>query len=747
MDENGTDISSEYLEIDGFDIIISVIDVGNYNLNVSTIVDENYYSATNSSFIYVNKANSTVSVDDVVINYGDVLNITVNCENVSNISAVIYDDLGEEISSNLTIDGFNIIVNNLTVGNYTINVTAIVDSNYKESFNSSQIVVNKANATLFVNSTGDIDPSVDEVILVSVPDDIDGVLIYYVNGNLSGIVENNTIVLSNLTEGSYAVLVLLVNDTNYNDCSNFTEFVVAKVNSTVGVSVEDIVVGDNATVFITLPGDATGNVTFSLNNESIVIVIDESTVFGLNGILSIPLVLDALDVGNYSVVVTYNGNSKYYSSNATANFTVSKISDYNITYEYDDGIIEVTVPENATGNITIQIGNDTFVSPIENGTALLNVSDLSCGDYNITIIYSGDDTYESAFLDGNISILVPIVLEAPDVVKYYGGSERFYVYLYDEKGNPLANETVFISINNVSYTRYTNENGSASMAINLNPGQYLANVSYGDFTINSTITVNSTVIGNDLIKVFRNDTQYWATFLDSTGNNLPNGTEVTFNINGVFYTRIVNENGSAKLNINLNQGEYIITAFNPVTGQNYSNTIKVLPRITENSDLVKYYRNDSQYVVRLIGDDGNPVGAGEVVTFNINGVFYNRTTNESGYAKLNINLYSGEYIITAEYKGCMVSNNITVLPTIYTEDVEMYYKDGTTFDAKLVDGQGNPLANEKIQFNINGVLYYRTTSSLGIASLNINLIAGEYIITSTYDSYNTSNTILIKEIQ
>ena len=142
--------------------------------------------------------------------------------------------------------------------------------------------------------------------------------------------ENNTIVLSNLTEGNYTVLVSLVNDTNHNDCSNFTEFVVTKVNSTVGVSVEDIVVGDNATVFITLPGDATGNVTFSLNNESIVIDIDESTVFGLNGILSMPLVLDALDVDNYSVVVTYNGNSKYYSSTNSTSFVVEKMR--NISY-------------------------------------------------------------------------------------------------------------------------------------------------------------------------------------------------------------------------------------------------------------------------------------------------------------------------------------------------------------------------------------------------------------------------------
>jgi hypothetical protein len=54
------------------------------------------------------------------------------------------------------------------------------------------------------------------------------------------------------------------------------------------------------------------------------------------------------------------------------------------------------------------------------------------------------------------------------------------------------------------------------------------------------------------------------------------------------------------------------------------------------------------------------------------------------------------------------------------------------------------LANEKIQFNVNGVFYTRTTDSTGIAKLNINLMAGEYIITSSYNGSNIANTISIR---
>ena len=74
----------------------------------------------------------------------------------------------------------------------------------------------------------------------------------------------------------------------------------------------------------------------------------------------------------------------------------------------------------------------------------------------------------------------------------------------------------------------------------------------------------------------------------------------------------------------------------------------------------------------------------------------------------------------------------------------MKYNDGSKFTAKLVDGQGNPYANQIVTFNIHGVFYNRTTNSDGFAQLNIRLQPGEYIITSEYDSAKISNTIKIQ---
>ena len=147
--------------------------------------------------------------------------------------------------------------------------------------------------------------------------------------------------------------------------------------------------------------------------------------------------------------------------------------------------------------------------------------------------------------------------------------------------------------------------------------------------------------------------------------------------------------------------------------------------------------------VKVIGDDGKAVGAGVIVTFNINGVFYTRTTNESGIVKLNLNLQPGDYVITAEYMNCKVSNNVKVLPVLSARDMSMKYRDESKFTAKLVDGEGRPYSGQTVQFNINGVMYNRVTDSSGQAKLNINLMAGEYIITSSYNGSNIANTIAI----
>ena len=284
----------------------------------------------------------------------------------------------------------------------------------------------------------------------------------------------------------------------------------------------------------------------------------------------------------------------------------------------------------------------------------------------------------------------------------------------DQSRQHYVKNTTFINLGN-EWNDLTSENKTVSLKV---------------------YTKDLAIYTEDLVKIYKNASKFEA--------NIGEANEtVTFEINGGRYTRVSDENGTAKMAINLEPGNYTIkTIYNNASVEN---TITVLPTlIAEN--LVKYFRNASQFYISLIDGEGNSI-AGKSITMNINGVFYNRLTNENGTAKLNINLEPGEYILTATdpLTGLMMSYNITVLPTLIADDLEMKYKDGSTFNVTVLNGQGKALANVKVTFNINGVFYNRISDSHGIAKLNINLMAGKYIITSEYENLRISNTITIKD--
>lgn len=73
--------------------------------------------------------------------------------------------------------------------------------------------------------------------------------------------------------------------------------------------------------------------------------------------------------------------------------------------------------------------------------------------------------------------------------------------------------------------------------------------------------------------------------------------------------------------------------------------------------------------------------------------------------------------------------NITVLPTIIAENLTTYLN-ASQFNASFVKGNGNPLSNTNVTFNINGVFYICQSDDNGLATLNINLMPGKYIITA-----------------
>ena len=327
------------------------------------------------------------------------------------------------------------------------------------------------------------------------------------------------------------------------------------------------------------------------------------------------------------------------------------------------------------------------------------------------------------------------VIYGEDLSMYYKNGSRYEVSIYQDGKiiNSQNNDSkVIFNVNGVNYTKEL-VNGKASIGINLNPGNYTITTFYhytdGLATKTNNIEVLSTILANDVVKFFRNGTQYYAKFLDGCGSPLVNAS-VIFNINGVFYKKQTDDNGMAKLNINLRPGVYILTAMHPDTLM-YGSNITVLSTILAN-DVVKFFRNGTQYYAKFLDGCGSPLVNASVV-FNINGVLYKKQTDYNGVARLNINLFPGKYILTAMHPdGLMYGYNITVLSTIHGDDIVKFFRNGTQYCAKFLDGCGSPLVNAGVVFNINGVFYKKQTDGRGMARLNINLFPGEYILTAIH---------------
>ncbi|MFR1958106.1 MAG: PQQ-binding-like beta-propeller repeat protein [Methanobrevibacter smithii] len=628
--------------------------------------DGSIYFTSNDGHLYVlnpAKTNPNMTVEAKNINVDDSSEIIAKLPSnaagnvIFTVNNKNYTVAIERGIAKLNIEG-------LAFGTYDVVANFAGDIRYLPSENKTSFNVSKWNSTVIL-SVNNIKVGEDAVINIAVPEDVTGLVTVTIDGKSYTVLINNgkgSLTLSNLVANSYPITAKYDGNYKYTEGENTTALTVAKMSSAVNVTANNIKFGEEAVINIAVPNVSLGVATVVVNGKSYnVAIVDEKGVLNIYN----------LAAGDYNVDVTYLGDNKYLSSTNAANFTVSKVSDYNMTVDIADIVkgenatITVTIPEDGTGSVIVTINGTNYKGTVIKGIAKVIIPDLDEGTYKVVTFYTGDNKYDSMIVNGTITVNKNTIttLTMNNLVKYFGSSQRLVAKLADALGNPIANATVYFTINGKVHARITDENGTASIAIRLLPGEYKASAlfngtdDYDMAAVNASVLVKNTILGNDTTLYFRNGTQYVAKFLDGNGKALAN-TDVKFNINGVFYTRVTDENGIARLNIRLDPASYIITAYNPVTGEQKANNITVLPRIIA-KDLSMKYLDGSTFNAALVDGQGKAI-SGVNITFNINGVFYHRTTDVNGVASLNIRLISGVYIITSMYDECWASNKITI---------------------------------------------------------------------------------------
>ena len=720
-------------------ISIGNLSAGQYTATIQYDGDNKYESAKTTASFNVTKHESKVdiSVDDIEIGKDAVVTVSVISGATGNVTVVIN---GKSQVVELKDSKATVTIENITAEDYKIEATYNGDAKYLTSSAVYTFNVNKLPSSITV-SAGDIKVGEDAVIVASVISGATGNVTFTVGDNTETVEIKDgkaTLTVKDLASGDYTVSAVYNGDDKYLTSSNSTSFNVTKLPSSITVSAGDIKVGEDAVIVASVISGATGNVTFTIGDKTETVEIKDGKA---------TLTVKDLASGDYTVSAVYNGDAKYLTSSNSTSFKVSKISGYDIKVnvsevnEGENATVTVILPKDATGNVTLVMNNRPYFAKVIDGVAKIIVPYISAGTHEFIVTYYGDNKYDKATANGTITVnKKTFTLTADNLVKYYKGPESLTAKLVDSKGNPIANADVTFNINGKDYIRKTNNEGIASMAINLGAGTYNVAVKYNESSVNATVTVKSTIMADNLVKMYQNATRFYAKFLDSTGKALTN-SEVKFNINGVFYTKTTDKDGMTDLGIMLRPGNYILTAYNLANGEEKGVNITVKSLIVQ-SDLTKYYLNASKFQATIYNKDGS-LAVNKEVTFNINGVFYTKTTDSNGVASLGIALRPGEYTITTMFEGLDIGNKVNVLPTLVTKDLSMKYLDGSNFTALTLDGQGKPLANQNVSFNVNGVFYHKVTNKDGIARLGIRLMSGEYIITSYWNDFQTGNTIKI----
>lgn len=420
---------------------------------------------------------------------------------------------------------------------------------------------------------------------------------------------------------------------------------------------------------------------------------------------------------------------------------------------YYGGNYEVTLIDSNTGEslanktVTFSINNVEYsVNTSSNGVASVNLK-LNPGSYLATAYFAGDDNFNASNnLSGQVKLLNTIT--AKDVTKYYKGSKNYQATYLDSNGKALKNKNVAITVNGKKYTRKTDANGVASLAINLKPGTYkvtATNPVTGE-QLTTTFKILTTVSASDLKKVRGDSKSFVVKFLKSNGKALVK-KQVKVKINSKVYYYKTNQYGKIKLSFNaFKKGTYAVTSYNN-DGLSQTNTVKIYNIATTKlsvnvpDDYIILPNGSKNVKIKFSTSLGGDSNVGKSIRIKINEKTYYRSTDSKGVVNFNLPVTEGIFAVDYWYVGdkffkpVKMTTSVTVLKTNDTQlsvkGLKSFgYGAGSLF--KVIFKAGNvPLAKKTVSFNVANQTYLATTDNGGIASIPINLDIGNYTVNYT----------------
>ena len=322
----------------------------------------------------------------------------------------------------------------------------------------------------------------------------------------------------------------------------------------------------------------------------------------------------------------------------------------------------------------------------------------------------------------------------------FGGYETIKLskYVQIKKGD---NFTVQFKNKLIVATEFRIHIQNGQSAYSLNNGKTWVDLAQsGDMAILKAYTITDFNITENMVKYYGNKTPFVA--------KVGAGEEVTFEFNGKIQTVKADENGSAKLEINCDVGNYpITTTYNNISIANY---IMIKSTIISN-DVERTQNSNYDYKIQVFDSAGNPLKNTKVAV-SVNGKSNSYTSDGSGYITIKFTKLNQGYTtitVTNPATGEVKKSKITVYSRFNDdEDIVMYYYDGTKAKIIILGDDATPVgANQVVKIKLNKKTYYVKTNAKGIITFKIpkTLKPGTYILTAIYKGETNKNLVKVKQ--
>lgn len=403
---------------------------------------------------------------------------------------------------------------------------------------------------------------------------------------------------------------------------------------------------------------------------------------------------------------------------------------------------------------------------VENGELTTAISALPAGYHEVTVEYNDGnyvdgkwvgEVYHNTF---KVNSGTKTAIETGDVTVDYNSGGNLVVTLKDNEGKALANKEIIVTMAGSERNETTNDKGQASFAIDMDAGNYTADIlfngdnGYLSSSASAKVVVNkiSTVLTADNVTAVYDSASTLTISLKDVNGVALSDMEISVNLNGSASKLKTDFIGMVSLPLILDSGEYVANIkFNG--DDNYkasSATAKVsinraatqltAPAITATYNVAK------KLTVTLKDEKGSPL-AGQNIIVKLNNKVYSNTTDSDGRISVSVSLPAKSYVADITFSGSDNYNpsNQTAKVTVKKATPKLTAS-SKTFKAKaktkkvtatLKNNKNKPIKKATVKLTVNKKTYTAKTNSKGVATFKVKLTKkAKYTAVFKYSSSN-----------